>query len=272
MTKLARRPWLIEVAGGLWVIMALAGCDNVPDKREASGLPTSAKSFTDTLDSCSGNSFGEVMPNHDIASDIRVVVLGDSTMFLPVSLITHYLIDDVKDNPLDFDPAWEKILRGKFYPDICRNEPVGIVHRFAVGERTSRYGALAFKVTSIPQPVLSFSDTLPKVKEVVIGVRADEAPLSSKFRETLPAGVWTKRPGFPVFETPDHAPAHGLCTAAPGTPSSEWVISRYVTPQVRIGLVIAAQANEPSPEWLTLCEGLLPLFKWLSTPPSDRKS
>jgi hypothetical protein len=194
---------------------------------------------------------------------IRIIVVDDITLYIPVEWLRGYFADGSK--------AWAHIVSGKFVPDIGRVERPGLVHRFSVGERTSLYGAMSFNISGSPPKALRVNSTLlHQLPTVLIKARSiNSETLSSYAPETNSSNRWERSQTAPMTYSVRRAgiPKWKHCAAQAGTPASEWVLSRWVTPTVGIGVVIKANASEPSLEWVPLCDALIPLFDALQKRP-----
>lgn len=162
-------------------------------------------------------------------------------------------------------------------PAINSDECPGVVHRFKVGERASRFGAVAFSIKGpVPLSPAEKKAQAGSVVQLFIGVRRPEnaeAPLRvDEDISASPKGTWVRFRKLPVYKYNGVSGEADGCSARFDEVDSVWLLYRWVRPAIGVGLVVQSDAEKPDPKWRVLCGKTDAFFRWITTEPVSREA
>jgi hypothetical protein len=230
-----------------------------------------AVAHSNGTEACLAPSSGE----HRLQSlrDVRVLDFDGTKMFVPKSWLRGYLDDGRSQTDVIFRSIAGKAIK----PSINSNECPGAVHYFQVGERAARHGGMTlWAKAALPLTPAAREALQGSVVQVFVGARRPEdiggAIRPNEDVSQNPQAGWLKLHKFPsyIFKGGPGEPANG-CTAEYDDVDFTWVLYRWVTPAIGIGLVVPSDAGAPKPEWESLCAMTESFYTWLTTEPARRK-
>lgn len=212
------------------------------------------------------------------AIDVRIVEAGKSILYVPARWMSGYFVDNAKERFSDSIMSVTIIL-GKFVPDIHQVECPGVIHKFKVGERASRYWGFGLSLdgdagAGAPLPVdgailriIVDPIAAESRSEPVYSTLADPAPHDA---EDVDMGGWVVTDRGTYLDGRALARHdESVCQIAHGNPRTEWVASRRITPGMSIKFVFKDKAMSPH-RWRSICDGIPPLYDWLTAAPKGR--
>jgi hypothetical protein len=204
-------------------------------------------------------------------ASVKIIDYDGTKLFVPNAWIRGYF----DDGRSEADAGFRSIVSNAITPAINSAECPGIVHKFKVGERASRHGAMAFRIKGpMPLSPLEKASNAGSIVQIFVGARRREdvgKPMWPDEDVSSAATGWVRLRQAPIYKlhlgVSDQANG---CTARYDSVDSVWLLYQWVDPAIGLGLVVQSDAAEPDPAWRQLCGKIRPLLAWLTTPPTKR--
>lgn len=203
---------------------------------------------------------------------VRILDFDGTKLFVPA----HWLRGYVDDGRSKSDGVFRAIVSDAIDPPINSNDCPGVVHRFKVGERASRFGAVAFSIKGrLPLSPADKKAQDGNVIQVFVGARTREATAAPLWPDedvsVGPEGSWVKLRRYPIYKYKGTTAKHaGACTARFDNVDKVWLIFDWVKPTIGIGFVVQSDTKEPLSDWRELCGMADGFYEWVTSDPKHR--